>query len=133
MMCSRRLEYSSFSPSKMTLYIWPILQAAQGIHSFDSTGFQVQNCWIAQEFFQKDLVTWCSLYCIQQIGSTMKHLVKSIFAFLSFPFFCSFTVWKSIWLLLGRMGNVRPYITSIFPFWYSHTIGIIWKISLKVQ
>lgn len=74
------------------LCIPPVLQKAQGIHSFDNTGFKIQNCGIAQEEFQKDSVTWWSLFCTQQIGFTMKHLVQSIFKFLSFPFFYMFTL-----------------------------------------
>lgn len=113
LMHSHRLEYSFSSPPKMTLCTPIVLQGAQGSHSFDNTGFKIQNCGITQEDFQKNSVTWWSLCCTQQRGSTMKHLVKSSFEFLSFPLFCIFTLLKSMQWLLGRTWNEGPCITSI--------------------
>lgn len=113
LMRSHRLECSFSSPPEMTLCTPVVLQGAQGSHSFDNTGFKIQNCGIAQEDFQKNSVTWWSLCFTQQRGSTMKHLVKSSFEFLSFPFFCIFALLKSMQWLLGRTWNEGPCITSI--------------------
>lgn len=122
---SYRLDCSISFPPKMTLCTGPVFQAAQESFSFDNIGFKIQDCQISQEELQKDVVTWCSLYCAQQIGFTMKHLVKRIFESLSFPFFCVFTLWKSMKLLLGRAFNgdlASPQYSHLYAYFDAVTL-----------